>query len=152
MGGADTRYYNYADVACMRNLEANDIADDGYGPQRHVWGWRNTTSSPYSANTDDKVPPYWYLCWDNITAANKLLDNLPMSTVGDNKKLKQYRAMGLVTRAYFYNYLMENFQQAYMLDGQANYDNKLGMMLYTSSIPSNRTRPALRQRKPTIRS
>lgn len=61
---------------------------------------------------DDKVPPYWYLCWDNITAANKLLDNLPMSTVGDNKKLKQYRAMGLVTRAYFYNYLMENFQQA----------------------------------------
>ena len=36
---------------------------------------------------------------------------LPDETVGDNVKLKQYKAMGLVTRAYFYNYLMENYQQ-----------------------------------------
>ena len=135
MGGADTRYYNYADVACMRNLEANDIAAMGTDLSGSVWGMAEYNLITVFGEHDDKVPPYWYLCWDNITAANKLLDNLPMSTVGDNKKLKQYRAMGLVTRAYFYNYLMENFQQAYMLDGQANYDNKLGMMLYTSFDP-----------------
>ena len=135
MGSADTRYYNYADVACMRNLEANDIAAMGTDLSGSVWGMAEYNLITVFGEHDDKVPPYWYLCWDNITAANKLLDNLPMSTVGDNKKLKQYRAMGLVTRAYFYNYLMENFQQAYMLDGQANYDNKLGMMLYTSFDP-----------------
>ena len=116
MGSADTRYYNYADVACMRNLEANDIAAMGTDLSGSVWGMAEYNLITVFGEHDDKVPPYWYLCWDNITAANKLLDNLPMSTVGDNKKLKQYRAMGLVTRAYFYNYLMENFQQAYMLD------------------------------------
>ncbi|WP_455781785.1 hypothetical protein [Alistipes indistinctus] len=101
MGSADTRYYNYADVACMRNLEANDIAAMGTDLSGSVWGMAEYNLITVFGEHDDKVPPYWYLCWDNITAANKLLDNLPMSTVGDNKKLKQYRAMGLVTRAYF---------------------------------------------------
>ena len=76
------------------------------------------------------------MCWDNITESNKLVDETsrrqPSATTS---KLKQYKAMGLVTRAYFYNYLMENYQQAYMLDGQANYDGKLGMMLYTEFDP-----------------
>ena len=50
-------------------------------------------------------------------------------TDGPNKKL------GIVACGIGYNYLMENYQQAYMLDGQANYDGKLGMMLYTSFDP-----------------
>ena len=135
MGVADTRYYTYANLNCMRDLEGNDIAIQGTSISGNAWGMNEYNFTNVFGVMNDKVPPYWHLCWDNITESNKLVMRLPDETVGDNVKLKQYKAMGLVTRAYFYNYLMENFQQAYMLDGQANYDNKLGMMLYTEFDP-----------------
>lgn len=134
-GTADTRYFTYANIACMRNLEGNDIALQGTGLTANTWGMNEYNFTNVFGENNDKSYPYWFMCWDNITESNKLVMRLPDETVGDNVKLKQYKAMGLVTRAYFYNYLMENYQQAYMLDGQANYDGKLGMMLYTEFDP-----------------
>ena len=135
-GTADTRYFTYANIACMRNLEGNDIALQGTGLTANTWGMNEYNFTNVFGENNDKSYPYWFMCWDNITESNKLVMTTsrrqPLATTS---KLKQYKAMGLVTRAYFYNYLMENYQQAYMLDGQANYDGKLGMMLYTEFDP-----------------
>ena len=38
MGTADTRYFTYANIACMRNLEGNDIALQGTRLTANTWG------------------------------------------------------------------------------------------------------------------
>src|SRR5690606_26119647 len=54
------------------------------------------------------------------------------ATVGSNPYLMNYKARGLVVRAYGYNYLMENYQDAYLQGG----NSKLGIMLYDEFSPT----------------
>ncbi len=123
-GSADGRYYTCQGLDCMRNLEGNDI----------VFG-RTTLSSfgadeyllrDFISQSVDKNMYYWHHMWTLITTANKLLNLLDDESVGDNTSLKEYKARGLVIRAYAYAYLMENYQDSYLQGGK----DKLGLMLY----------------------
>lgn len=69
---------------------------------------------------------YWLLGANVVNNANKILGYLDDKTVSSNKILKDYRARCLVVRAYGYNYLMENYQDAYLQGGS----EKLGLPLY----------------------
>jgi len=61
-----------------------------------------------------------------------MLNFLDDETVGTNTTLKEYKARGLVVRAYAYDFLMENYQDAYLQGGK----DKLGMMLYDYYSPT----------------
>ena len=129
-GGADNRYYTSQGLECMRNLEGNDIV---LGTSTvSAFGFAEYNFNDFISETVDKNPPYWYYCWGNITAVNKMMTYLTDAVVGENKTLKEYKARGLALRAYSYNYLMENYQDAYVLDGK----NKLGLMLYDTYSPT----------------
>lgn len=69
---------------------------------------------------------YWLLGASVINNANKILGYLDEKTVSNSLILKDYRARCLVVRAYGYNYLMENYQDAYLQGGS----DKLGMSIY----------------------
>jgi len=128
-GSADGRYYTSQGLDVMRNLEGNDI----------VFGTRTTTDfgfaeynfNDFISQSVDKNVPYWYYGWSNITAANKLLLYLTDDIIGTNLTLKGYKARALTLRAYSYNYLMENYQDAYVLNGKT----KLGLPLYDTYSP-----------------
>ena len=79
-----------------------------------------------------KTKPYWHWSWSIITTTNKMLNFLDDETVGDNATLKEYKARGLVARAFAYLYLMENYQDSYLLGGK----DKLGIMLYDYYSPT----------------
>ena len=129
-GTADGRYYTSQGLDCMRNLEANDIV---FGTKTTVaFGFAEYNFNDFTSVAVDKNPPYWYYCWNNITTANKILGYLGDDIVGENKRLKEYKARALTLRAYSYNYLMENYQDAFILEGK----NKLGMMLYDTYSPT----------------
>jgi hypothetical protein len=115
----------------MRNLEGNDIVFgdkvlSGFGADEY-------NLRDFISTSSEKNYPYWDYCWQSITVANKMLNYLDDETVGDNKLLQKYKGMGLVTRAYFYAYLMENYQDAYLQGGK----DKLGVMLYDTYNPSS---------------
>jgi len=129
-GGADGRYYTIQGMDAMRNLEGNDI----------VFGNKNLTSfgadeyflRDFITTSVDKNTYYWHHMWTVITTANKMLNFLDDATVGSTAKLKEYKARGLVVRAYAYLYLMENYQDAYLQGGK----DKLGIMLYDYYSPT----------------
>src|SRR5690606_32163907 len=85
----------------------------------------------------DKNEYYWNSAWSIITTSNKMLNFLDDETVGDSKTLKEFKARGLVARAYAYNYLMENYQDAYLQGGK----DKLGIMLYDFYSPTQPYKP-----------
>jgi len=129
-GSADGRYYTSQGLDVMRNLEANDIV---FGTKTTIaFGFAEYNFNDFTSVAVDKNPPYWYYCWNNITSANKILGYLGDEIVGENKTLKEYKARALTLRAYTYNYLMENYQDAYVLGGK----DKLGMMLYDTYSPT----------------
>jgi len=129
-GSADGRYYTSQGLDVMRNLEANDIV---FGTKTTIaFGFAEYNFNDFTSVAVDKNPPYWNYCWNNINTANKILGYLGDEIVGENKRLKEYKARALVLRAYSYNYLMENYQDAYILEGK----NKLGMMLYDIYSPT----------------
>ncbi len=129
-GGADSRYYTIQGLGVMRNLEGNDI----------VFGNKNLSSfgadeyflRDFITTSIDKNTYYWHHMWTIITTANKMLNYLDDETVGSTAKLKEYKARGLVVRAYAYLYLMENYQDAYLQGGK----DKLGIMLYDYYSPT----------------
>ena len=129
-GGADGRYYTCQGMDVMRNLEGNDI----------VFGNKNLSSfgadeyflRDFISTSVDKNTYYWHSAWTIITTANKMLFFLDDATVGSNLKLKEYKARGLVVRAYAYNFLMENYQDAFLQGGK----DKLGIMLYDNYSPT----------------
>lgn len=133
---SDGRYSNILGLLAMRNLQANDV----------VFGSRSLTGFgsdeykflDFTSATTDKNPPYWTYAWNIITTANKMLNLLDDNTVGDNAKLKDYKARGLVVRAYAYNFLMDNYQDAYLQGG----NTKLGVPLYDfySPVQENKAR------------
>ncbi|MCK9618617.1 MAG: RagB/SusD family nutrient uptake outer membrane protein [Lentimicrobiaceae bacterium] len=129
-GTADGRYRSCQGMDCMRNLEGNDIV---FGNKNlSIFGGDEYFLRDFISASVDKNAYYWTQEWAIITAVNKMLLYLDDATVGNNAKLKEYKARGLVARAYAYNYLMENYQDSYLQGGK----DKLGLMLYDSYSPT----------------
>lgn len=128
-GTADGRYRSVQGLDVMRNLEGNDIvfADRTL----NMFGSDEYNLLDFTSASSDKNSPYWFYAWSAITTANQLLNYLDDATVGSNRKLQEFKARGLILRAYAYNYLMENYQDAFLQGGQA----KLGMPLYDFYSP-----------------
>ncbi|MBW7889757.1 MAG: RagB/SusD family nutrient uptake outer membrane protein [Chitinophagaceae bacterium] len=133
MGVADISYYTNQGLGVMRNLEANDIvlgdqaiSDVLAGSIEYNLG--NFQGSSGGANN----VAFWYYAWGNITKANQMLGFLPDDVVANNSFLQDAKARALVVRAYSYNFLMENYQDAYTQGGKT----KLGMPLYTEFNPN----------------
>jgi hypothetical protein len=129
------RYNNSQGVDCMRSLEGNDVVFGDREPRS--WGADEYMMRDLYSESSSKSVAYWELAWDNINAANKLLTYLTPNVVGDSPTLKQYKAIALTVRAYYYNYLMENFQDAYMNGGS----DKLGVMWYDIWNPLQPNKP-----------
>ena len=124
------RYTHYTGSEIMRGFEANDMVFGNSQITNMIFGadeyrWANM-------RTDQGIGNYWGRGWGWITAANKVLAFLPNEVVGNNTNLKRYRAQALLIRALSYNYLLENFQDAYVLGG----GSKLGVPIYTIFDPA----------------
>lgn len=129
-GTADGRYRSCQGLDVMRNLEGNDIV---FGDKNlAIFGSDEYYLRDFTSTSVDKNTYYWHSSWSIITSVNKMLNLLDDATVGDNAKLKQFKARGLVVRAYAFNYLMENYQDSYLLGGK----DKPGMMLYDFYSPT----------------
>ena len=135
--GSETRYDSYSGMLVMRNLEANDIvfgtkiAGTAFGGDEY--NLLNFTSSNINSNSF-----YWFYAWNIITNANKLLFYLQDDAILDlNIKLHDYKARALTMRAYAYNFLIENYQDAYLQGGK----DRLGIMLYDTFSPTQKMKP-----------
>lgn len=129
-GSADGRYRNIQGLDAMRNLEGNDIV---FGNKNlGIFGSDEYYLRDFISTGVDKNVMYWHHMWTIITTANKMLNYLDDETVGTNAKLSEYKARGLVVRAYAFNYLMENYQDSYLKGGS----EKLGLMLYDFYSPT----------------
>ncbi|WP_423128571.1 RagB/SusD family nutrient uptake outer membrane protein [Gaoshiqia sp. Z1-71] len=129
-GTADGRYRSIQGLEAMRNLEGNDIV---FGNKNlSIFGADEYYLRDFTSTSVDKNLYYWNHMWSVITTANKMLTYLDDEIVGSNIKLKEYKARGLVARAYAYNYLMENYQDSYLQGG----NTKLGIMLYDTYSPT----------------
>ncbi len=134
-GTADGRYRSCQGLDYMRNLEANDIV---FGAKNlAIFGSDEYYLRDFTSTAVDKNAYYWHSTWSIITTANKMLNYLDDATVGNSSKLKDYKARGLVVRAYAYMYLMENYQDAYLQGGK----DKLGIMLYDIYSPTQDYKP-----------
>ena len=134
--GSDMRYNSPHGLAVMRNLEGNDIVfgtatSTAFGADEYLF--RDFTSSSI-----DKNKPFWFYAWNIINTANKLLFYLQNdAVVNENVKLQDYKGRALVMRAFAYNFLMENYQDAYLQGGK----DKLGVMLYDVFSPTQEMKP-----------
>ena len=124
-GTLEIRSNRHSGQDVMRCYEGNDIVF-GQRADAGGFGMDEYQMNDFTSQNTDKNYPYWKLGWQWITAANKVLNILDAKTVGDKVKLKQYEAWALVIRAYAYNYLLENYQIAYMQGGK----DKLGVPYY----------------------
>lgn len=132
MGVADIAHYTNQSIGIMHDLEGNDmvlgdvqISDVLAGATEY-----NLINIPGATNETVNTP-YWYYAWELITKANQLLDFLTDDVVASSNLMKEYKGRALVVRAYAYNYLMENYQDAYTKGG----NTKKGMPLYTTYDP-----------------
>jgi hypothetical protein len=126
---SESRYGSNQGFDVMRNLEGNDIV---FGNRLlNIFGSDEYNLLDFISDASDKNTPYWNYAWNMVNTANKMLNYLNPETVGTNKKLQEYKGRGLILRAYAYNYLMENYQNAYQQGGKA----KLGMPLYDTYSP-----------------
>nr|WP_295927760.1 RagB/SusD family nutrient uptake outer membrane protein [uncultured Dyadobacter sp.] len=131
VGSADM-YYSNQGLDIMRNLEGNDMVLGDVGGLSALVGAPEYGLDNFISSTANKNLIYWYYAWNCINQANKMLNFLTDATVGNNTFLMDYKARGLTVRAYGYNYLMENYQDAFMQTGK----DKLGLMLYDSFSPT----------------
>jgi hypothetical protein len=133
MGSADPSYFTNQGLAVMRSLEGNDmvlgnqagLGDLAGSAEYDLGNFQNSDNARQNA-------AYWFYAWGIITQANQLLDYLTDDIVANNSFLQDAKARGLVVRAYAYNFLMENYQDAYLQGGK----DKLGMPLYTTFNPN----------------
>ena len=132
-GVLDPRHYHYSGMAVMRGFEGNDMIFGNntaealpqcFGREEYRWNSiRNATGT---------TGMYWQHGYDMVAAANKILAYLPNEVVGANATLKKYRAQALFLRAFGYNHLVENFQDAYTQGG----NGKLGVPVYETFNPA----------------
>ncbi|ULT22290.1 RagB/SusD family nutrient uptake outer membrane protein [Sphingobacterium sp. E70] len=116
---SESRYGSNQGFDVMRNLEGNDIV---LGNRLlNIFGSDEYNLLDFISDASDKNTPYWNYAWNMVNTANKMLNYLNPTTVGTNKKLQEYKGRGLILRAYAYNYLMENYQNAYLQGGRANW-------------------------------
>jgi hypothetical protein len=135
--GTADMYYSNQGLDMMRNLEGNDmVLGDLPGMSPGVGGTEYGMDN-FIATSSNKNTVYWNYAWNCINQANKMLNFLTDEIVGTNASLMNYKARGLVVRAYGYNYLMENYQDAYLLTGK----DKLGVMLYDRFSPTQASKP-----------
>jgi len=134
LNGSDARGGQSQGVFYMHGLTVNDMVY-GYDAGNGNFGYEY-----YSHKEDLRSAkcglayPYWTYPAAIITGANKMLNFLSSETVAksSSKSLKDYRARGLVMRAFAYMSLMEDFQDAYLQGGKS----KLGAILYDTYDPS----------------
>ncbi|WP_432712824.1 RagB/SusD family nutrient uptake outer membrane protein, partial [Pedobacter sp.] len=132
--GSDDRYRSIQGLLAMKNLEGNDII---FGSRAlSIFGADEYKFLDFISTGVDKNAPYWNYSYNLITAANQLLYYLDDQTVGSNVKLQDYKARALTLRAYAYNFLMENYQDAYLQGGKS----KLGMPLYDFYAPTQESK------------
>lgn len=132
MGVADIAHYTNQSIGIMHDLEGNDMVL-GEVPITDVLAGAteyNLINIPGATN-ETVSTPYWFYAWELITKANQLLDFLTDDIVAGSPLMKEYKARAEVVRAYAYNYLMENYQDAYTKGG----NTKQGMPLYTTYNP-----------------
>lgn len=130
---SDPSYYNNQGMAVMRSLEGNDMVLGDQAGLSSLAGSVEYDLGAFQSSTDNRLnASYWYYAWNIITKANQLLNYLPGNIVVNNTFLENAKGQALVVRAYAYNFLMENYQDAYVLDGK----DKLGMPLYTTFNPN----------------
>lgn len=129
--GVADMYYSSQGLDIARSSSGNDIVF-GDNPNLSIDGSYEYQMNDLISASVNRNYFYWYHGWNIITTANKMLNFLTDEIVGENKALKEFKARGLVVRAYGYNFLMENYQDAYLQGGQ----NKLGLMLYEVFSPT----------------
>ncbi len=134
--GTADMYYSNQGLDMMRNLEGNDIVLGDVTSLSSLYGINEYQLGDFISSATDKNNKYWFYAWNVITQSNKMLNFLTDEIVGDNTFLMNYKARGLVMRAYGYYYLMENYQEAYLLGGSS----KLGIMLYDRFSPTQESR------------
>ncbi|MFD2553762.1 RagB/SusD family nutrient uptake outer membrane protein [Sphingobacterium tabacisoli] len=127
--GSESRYASNQGFDAMRNLEGNDIV---FGTRNLVmFGGDEYNLRDFISDASDKNFPYWSYGWNMVNTANKMLNYIGDDIVNTNKKLQEFKARGLILRAFAYNYLMENYQDAYLQGGKS----KLGLSLYDRFAP-----------------
>lgn len=132
-GSADISYYSNQGLAVMRSLEGNDMVLGDQAGLSTLAGSTEYDLGAFQSSTDNRLnASYWYYAWQIITQANQMFNYLPNNVVANNAFLETAKASGLVVRAYAYNFLMENYQDAYLQGGK----NKLGMPIYTTFNPN----------------
>lgn len=135
--GTADMYYSNQGLDVMRTLEGNDIVLSDVSGLSALVGAPEYGMDNFIAGSSNKNQMYWNYAWNCINQANKMLNFLTDEIVGTNEFLMNYKARGLVVRAYGYNYLMENYQDAYLLTGK----DKLGVMLYDKFSPTQPNKP-----------
>lgn len=135
--GVADMYYSNQGLDVNRSLAGNDIVLGDQTGLSSLVGINEYQFDDFISPTSGKNVPHWYYAWNTITTANKMLNFLTDDIVGNNASLKDFKARGLVARAYGYSYLMENYQDAYLQGG----NSKLGIMLYDVFSPTQPNKP-----------
>ncbi|CAG5018224.1 hypothetical protein DYBT9275_05959 [Dyadobacter sp. CECT 9275] len=130
-GSADM-YYSNQGLDVNRSIEGNDIILGDQEGLNVLSGAVEYQLGDFIAAANTKNFAYWKYGWYCITAANQMLNYLPDETIAGNNFLKECKARGLFARAYGYNYLMENYQNAFLQGG----NTKLGLPLYDRFQPT----------------
>ena len=119
-GSLDPRYNHFTGMAVMRGLEGNDMIFGNSGaeaiPQcfgREEYRWNSIR------NATGTTSWYWQHGYDMVASANKILEYLPDDIVGNSNSMKKSRGRTLFLRAFGYNHLVENFQDAYTQGGNS---------------------------------
>ena len=132
-GSLDPRYNHFSGMAVMRGFEGNDMIFGNntaeaipqcFGREEYRWNSIRNASGTTSW--------YWQHGYDMVAAANKILAYLPDDVVGNNATLNKYLAQALFLRAFGYNHLVENFQDAYTQGG----NGKSGVPIYETFNPT----------------
>lgn len=135
--GTADMYYTNQGLDVNRSLQGNDMILGIQEGLNVLHGSIEYQLGDFISTSNGKNVVYWNYAWNCITNANKMLNYLSDEIVGNNLFLKECKARGLVVRAWGYNYLMENYQEAFLLGGNA----KLGIMLYERFQPTQENKP-----------
>lgn len=130
--GVADMYYTNQGMDINRSLEGNDIVLSDHTGLDVLWGAVEYNLGDFITTANTKNIIYWNYAWVCITQANQMLNYVTEELAASNNFLKDCRARGLVVRAYAYNYLMENYQNAFLQGGK----DKLGLMLYDKFDPT----------------